>query len=197
MERLKWRDLASSMTECMLCTQHHGGPLRGGQPPWDKQQQWKNLKRLFCLADTISCNGTDLLMRACKTCKKPMQQKTHTSKPHGTVEWRLSKQTLFVSVSTSCRCPHPISKIRIISENQVNRNTLFSDASSAECSKTTQRKCADLKVRAVFCKNHPKEIQGLRWPDWADSNAHNILQKASGARRALWSTPENTTQLWV
>lgn len=145
---------------------------------WDKHQQWKNLKRLFYLPDTISqaivqiCLCVQLVKSKVSSpmCKRAGKQRTQTrilsyGKPHWAPEWGLSKQPLFVSVSKCCRCSHAISKVRIISEKQVHRNTLFSDASSAECSKTTQRKHVKPKVRAAIRKNHPTKIRRPQWPD--------------------------------
>lgn len=66
---------------------------------------------------------------------------------------------LYASVSKCNRCSRSISKVRDSSENQARRNTLFSDASSAECSKTTQRKHFEMKVLAAFCKYCPIDVK--------------------------------------
>lgn len=73
---------------------------------------------------------------------------------------RLAKTTFFVCVSVSkCNRCRSISKVHIISEKRARRNTLFSDASSAECSKTTQRKRFETEVFAVFCKYRRLDVK--------------------------------------
>lgn len=75
---------------------------------WDKHQQWKNLKRLFYLPDTISqaiaqiCLCVQLVKNKVSSpmCKRADKQRTQTrilsyGKPHWAPEWGLSKQPLF------------------------------------------------------------------------------------------------------
>lgn len=66
---------------------------------------------------------------------------------------KLVETSVFVSVPKCYRFSRPISEVRIISEKQAHRNTLLSDAASAERSKTTQRKRVELEARAAFFAN--------------------------------------------
>lgn len=101
----------------------------------------------------------DLLMCAFTSGVLTNRQKGRAINTHA--NRRLADTTFFlcVSVSKCHRCSWSISKVRIISEKRARRNTLFSDASSAECSKTTQRKRFEMKVFALFCKYRRVDVK--------------------------------------
>lgn len=132
----------------------------------------KNLKWLFCLADTILQAIAQICPRAhvvqytvsiantgkrnsdrqTRTCTSYQHITNRTGQPMG---WGL-KQPLFVSVSKSFRCPHAISEVHIISEKLAHRNALFFPrCSSAEPSKSKNNTADTCPIERLFAKCCP------------------------------------------
>lgn len=119
-------------------------------------------------------------------------------KPHRGSRMRLVETTVFVCMLKCYRYSNPISEIRMFSEKQAHHKTLFSDASSVECRKKYTAKACQAKGESCFLQILLyKDRERPQWPDWVDSNVHNILQKVSSGRRMLELVMVNKTQLWA